>query len=136
MDVVVLFVQNSPFLITDKTAYILQDSAHASIILCSPISQGELLGSVCTGHFHNVCLKQWLPVIIWETAYKGLVCAVLEYGSCVCDPQGVVLQKQIEKVQNRAARFVSINYWFETGRMTAILEKTKMGVSEEKEERQ
>ena len=34
--------------------------------------------------------------------YKGLVCLVLEYGSCVRDPQGVVLQEEIEKVQKRA----------------------------------
>ena len=50
--------------------------------------------------------------------------------------QSVVLRQEIEKVQNRAARFVTSNYCFETGSMTGIREKSKMGVSQEKEERQ
>ena len=37
----------------------------------------------------------------------------------------MVLQKEIEKVQNRAARFVTNNYSFETGSMTGILENLK-----------
>ena len=49
-------------------------------------------------------------------------------------PQGVVLQDEIDKVQNRAARFVTISYCFETGSMTGIL-KNKMEVSQEEEER-
>ena len=35
----------------------------------------------------------------------------------------MVLQQEIEKVQNRAARFVTNNYCFETGSKTGILEK-------------
>ena len=56
-----------------------------------------------------------------------LVCSVLEYGSCVWDPQRVVLQQEIEKVQNKAGRFVTTcsNYSFETGSMTGIVEKLK-----------
>ena len=60
-------------------------------------------------------------------AYRGLVCPILEYGSCVCVPQGVVLQQEIEKVQNRAARFVTTNYCFQTGSITEIPEKLKWG---------
>ena len=60
-----------------------------------------------------------------EAAYRGLVRPILEYGSCVWDPQGVVLQQEIEKVQNRAARFVTSIYCFETGSMTEILENLK-----------
>ena len=37
----------------------------------------------------------------------------------------MVLQQEVEKVQNRAARFVASNYCFETGSMTGILEKLK-----------
>ena len=59
----------------------------------------------------------------------------MEYGSCVWDPQCVALQQENEKVQNRAARFVTSNYCFETGRMTGILENLKW-VSQEKEDRQ
>ena len=36
---------------------------------------------------------------------------------------GIVLQEELEKVQNRAARFVTGNYNFETGSMTSILEQ-------------
>ena len=38
-------------------------------------------------------------------------------------PHGIVVQKELEKVQNRAARFVTGNYNFETGSMTIILEQ-------------
>ena len=48
----------------------------------------------------------------------------------------MVLQQEIEKVQNRAARFVTSNDCFETGSITGKLENTKMGVSQEKEKRQ
>ena len=37
--------------------------------------------------------------------------------------QSVVLRQEIEKHQNRAARFITSNYCFETGSMTGILEK-------------
>ena len=54
------------------------------------------------------------------------------------DPKGVILQQEIKKNknQNRAAWFVTSNYFLESGSMTGILEKTKMRVSQEKEERQ
>ena len=47
---------------------------------------------------------------------------VLEYASPVWDPHAV-LQEELEKVQNRAARFVTGNYNFETVSMTSILEQ-------------
>ena len=65
------------------------------------------------------------PQDVKEAAYRGLVRPILEYGSCVWDLQGVYLQQEIEKVQNRAARFVTSNYSFETGSMTGILENLK-----------
>ena len=64
------------------------------------------------------------PQDVKEAAYRGLVRPILEYGSCVWDPQVVVLQ-EIEKVQNRAARIVTSHYYFETGSMTGILENLK-----------
>ena len=60
-----------------------------------------------------------------ETAYKGLVRPVLEYGSSVWDPHTHALRKEPEKVQNRVARFVTGNYIFETGSMTGILGQLK-----------
>ena len=50
---------------------------------------------------------------------------VLEYSGSVWDPSGVGLQNELEKVQNRAARFVTGNNNFETGSMTDILEHLK-----------
>ena len=58
-----------------------------------------------------------------ETAYKGLVRPILEYARPVWDPHGIVVQEELEKVQNRAARFVTRNYNFETGSMISILEQ-------------
>ena len=43
------------------------------------------------------------PQDVKEAAYRRLVRPILEYGSCVWDHQGVVLQQEIEKVQNMAA---------------------------------
>ena len=61
------------------------------------------------------------PKEVKEAAYKGLMRPVLEYSGSVWDPSGVGLQNELEKVRNRAARFVTGNYNFETGSMTGIL---------------
>ena len=60
-----------------------------------------------------------------ETAFKGMVRPVLEYGSSVWDCHTQKLQDEFEKVQNRAARFVTRNYVYETGSMTGILGQLK-----------
>ena len=65
------------------------------------------------------------PHEVKEAAYKGLVRPVLEYSGSVWDPSGIGLQNELEKVQNRAARFVTGNYNFETGSMTYIFEHLK-----------
>ena len=65
------------------------------------------------------------PPDVKEAAYKGLVRPVLEYGSSVWDPPTLGLQEELEKVQNRAARFLTGNYVFETGSMTGILGQLK-----------
>ena len=88
-------------------------------------------------HVSNICTKAnrtlgflrrnlySCPQEVKEAAYKGLVRPVLEYSGSVWDPSGVGLQNELEKVQNRAARFVTGNYNFETGSMTGILEHLK-----------
>ena len=88
-------------------------------------------------HVSNVCTKAnrtlgFLrrnlysgPQEVKEAAYKGLVCPVLDYGSSVWDPPGIVLQEELESVQKRAARFVTDNYNYETGSMTGILGQLK-----------
>ena len=65
------------------------------------------------------------PQEVTEAAYKGLVRPVLEYGSSVWDPPGVVLREVLESVQKRAARFMTRNYKYETGSMTGILGQFK-----------
>ena len=92
-------------------------------------------------HISNVCTKAnrtlgflrrnlySCPPDVKEAAYKGLVRPVLEYGSSVWDPHTHGLQEELEKVQNRAARFVTGNYVFETGSMTGIFKSTEMGIS-------
>ena len=68
-------------------------------------------------HVTNICTKAnrtlgflrrnifSYPNDVKEAAYKGLVRPVLEYGSSVSDPHTKGLQEELEKVQNRAARF-------------------------------
>ena len=67
-----------------------------------------------------------------EAAYKGMVRPILEYGSSVWDPYTNKLQKELEKVQNRAARFVTRNYVYETGSMSGILGQLKWESLEKK----
>ena len=70
-------------------------------------------------HINNVCTKAnrtlgflrrnlySCPQEVKEATYKGLVRPVLDYGSSIWDPPGVVLQEELESVQKRAARFVT-----------------------------
>ena len=103
---------------------------------------GPLSQMICDGiHVSNICtkanrtlgfLRQNLYACqqeVKEAAYKGLVRPVLEYSGYVWDPSGVGLQNELEKVQTRAARFVTGNYNFETGNMTGILEHLKWNPS-------
>ena len=56
------------------------------------------------------CLRQNLfscPQDVREAAYKGLVRPILEYGSSVWDPHYEGLIYDLEKVQKRAAMFVT-----------------------------
>ena len=88
-------------------------------------------------HISNICTKAnrtlgflrrtlfSCPQNVKEAAYKGMVRPILEYRSSVWDPHPDKLQKELEKVQNRAARFVTRNYDYETGSMTGILGQLK-----------
>ena len=78
----------------------------------------------------SACLQD-----VKESAYKGLVRPVLEYGSSVWNPSSILLQEELEKVQKRAARFVTGNYIYETGSMTGILEQLRWESLKKKEER-
>ena len=77
-------------------------------------------------HVSNICTKanrtlgflkrsiSACPQDVKESAYKGLVYPVLEYGSLVWDPSGILLQEELVKVPRRAARFVTGNYIYKT----------------------
>ena len=69
--------------------------------------------------------KYYCPKTVKEAAYKTLVRPILEYGSSVWDPYTQGLQDKLEKVQDRAARFVTRNYTRDEGSMTGILEQLK-----------
>ena len=43
------------------------------------------------------------PLDVKESAYKGLVRPILEYGSSVWDPQSILLQDELEKVQKKSS---------------------------------
>ena len=120
---------------------------HASYTLGGTVVENveniKYLGVIITNdlrwntHVSNVCTKAnrtlgflsqnlcACPQKVKEAAYKGLVRPVLEYSGSVLGPSGIGLQNELEKVQNRAARFVTGNYNFETGSMTGILEHLK-----------
>ena len=89
-----------------------------------PTCQQYLLKGYRTLGFLTRNLSAW-PKDVKESAYKGLVRPVLKYDSSVWDPSGIFLQEEFEKVQKRAARFVTGNYIYETGSMTGILEQLK-----------
>ena len=61
---------------------------------------------------------------------------IYSLGGCFQDPSGVGFQDEPEKVQNRAARFVTGNYNYDTGSMTGILEHLKWESLKKTEERQ
>ena len=59
----------------------------------------------------------------WKRQHIKDWCA--QYSSSVWDPSGVCFQDELEKVQNRAAMFVTGNYNYDFGSMTGILEHLK-----------
>ena len=96
-------------------------------------SSGNSITENCD--FNELHIRAAIFYSVKESAYKGLVCPVLEYGSSVWDPSSILLQEELEKVQKRAARFVTGNYIYETGRMTGILEQLKWESLKKQEER-
>ena len=101
----------------------------------------------CNKHVSNICTKanrtlgflrrnlSACPQDVKGSAYKRLVHRVLEYGNSVWDPSSILLQEELEKVQKRAAGFVTGNYIYETGSMTGILGQLKWQSLIKKEER-
>ena len=57
------------------------------------------------------------PQEVKEAAYEGLVRPVLENDRSVWDPLCAVFRRNLERIQKRAARFVTGNYNRETQEM-------------------
>ena len=84
-------------------------------------------------HISNICAKAnrtlgllrrtlfSCPQEAKEAANKSMVRPILEYGSSVWDYHYDGLNDEMEKVQKRAAMFVTMNYTFGEGSMTGIL---------------
>ena len=62
------------------------------------------------------------PKNVKEKCYTSLVRPQIEYGSPVWDPHHQIHKENIEKVQKRAARFVTGNYKMESGNSRKNLE--------------
>ena len=55
------------------------------------------------------------PKNVKEKCYKAFVRPILEYGCCVWDPHTKNQKDKLEKVQKRAARFITQNYELKSG---------------------
>ena len=64
------------------------------------------------------------PQGVKEAAYKGRSPGFGTWQLCLGSP-ACGSSRKIKKVQNRAARFATGNYWFETVSITRILEKLR-----------
>ena len=129
--------------LTNKHLNKIQDSYTLEGTVLENVDNIKYLGVTITNdlkwntHISNICTKAnrtlgflrrtlfSCPQNVEEAAYKGMVRPIYEYGSSVWDPHPDKLQEELEKVQNRAARFVTRNYVYETGSMTGILGQLK-----------
>ena len=71
------------------------------------------------------------PMHVKDKCYKAFVKPILEYGACVWDPHYKNQIEKIEKVQKRAARFVTNNYKMTHGNSEKNLNKLKWKSLEE-----
>ena len=129
--------------VTSKHSNKIQASYTLEVAVLENVDNIEYLGVTITNdlkwntHISNICTKAnrslgflrrthfSCPRKVKEAAYKGMVRPILEYGSWVWDPHTDKFQEELDKVQNRAARYVTRNYVYETGSMTGILGQLK-----------
>ena len=72
------------------------------------------------------------PDNVKASCYKTLVRPILEYGCAVWDPHFKVDIENIEKVQKRAARFITGNYVYEPGNTKINMQKLNLKSLEER----
>ena len=77
--------------------YDLENIKYLGVTITNDLRWNTHVSSVCTKANRTLgFLKRNLcscPQEVKEAAYKGLVCPVLDYGSSVWDPPGVILQE-------------------------------------------
>ena len=102
---------------------------YLGVTIANDLKWNTLVSNICTKANRTLSfLRRNLvacPQDVKESAYKGLVHPILEYGSSAWDPQSILLQDELEKVQKRAARFVMGSYVYENGSITGILKQLK-----------
>ena len=117
--------QEDPYFIYIRGNWTCESIKYLGVTITNDLRWNTHLSNVCTKANKTLgFLRRNLyscPQEVKEAVYKGLLRPVLDYGSSVWDPPGVVLQEELESVQKRAARFVTGNYSYETGSMTGIL---------------
>ena len=121
------FCSGSKYLVRMKVSYPIK---YLGVTITNDLKWNTHVSNICTKANRTLgFLRRNLaacPLDVKESAYKGLVRPILEYCSSVWDPQSILLQDELEKVQKRAARFVTGNYVdYETGSMTGILKQLK-----------
>ena len=72
------------------------------------------------------------PRFVRERCYTALVRPRIEYAGAVWDPHNKIHRQEIEKVQKRAARFVTGNYKMETGNTKFNLDSLEWPTLEER----
>ena len=117
------------FKLEDTVLENVESIKYLGVTITRDLKWNTLISYVCTkanrtlGFFRRNLFP--CPKDVREAAYKCLVRHILEYGCSVWDPRYEGLIDDLEKVQKRAARFVTRNYTYEKCSMTDILKKLK-----------
>ena len=100
---------------------------YLGVTISEDLRWNDHIGNTCSKAYRSLGLLRrnlsGCPPSVRETAYKGLIRPVLEYASVVWDPHCKKLTNDLEKVQNRSARFVLSDYSYEPGSMTNIMQR-------------
>ena len=113
------------------TELILLDSIkYLGVNITNKLHWGKHIDEICNKTFRTLGLLRRnlsaCPQEVKLQAYKGLIRPVLEYAATAWDPHPDYLQKKLDRVQNQAARFITGNYSYDPGSMTAILQQLKL----------
>ena len=113
------------------TELILLDSIkYLGVNITNKLHWGKHIDEICNKTFRTLGLLRRnlsaCPQEVKLQAYKGLIRPVLEYAATAWDPHPDYLQKKLDRVQNQAARFITGNYNYDPGSMTAILQQLKL----------